>query len=589
MANSENRIGKGVLLFTLGLSIAAGLVGAHRRAWTCDDAFISFRYALNLTEGRGLVFNPGEYVEGFTNASWTLLSAAAIFAGLEPDTAANVMGLLCFAVLLGGVLLWGRSFLSQANHAGPVLSAAALAIHVHMMIFATSGLETMCFTMLATLGVLLVIRDYSRGSGDGAPRGRTGFALLALACLTRPDGLVFYAAAGLATLYLEFRAGRVASRPAAFLFRDLPRAHIWFLILVPALLIFRLWYFGSLVPNTFYAKSAYAGYWSQGLKYLGLYFQSYWLLALLPIALGARLLLKLRHNDRTAKASNPATIIATACVLLWLLYIMRVGGDFMFARFLIPITPLLYLLLENALRDLTASASNRARALHLIFWLLLLGTLLRYDPYQGRPLPRIADITEESKIYTPERFGRLRKLALELKPKLFDAEPVLAYVGAQAGLVYYWTPLVAIESETGLTDKFIAARELQERGPIGHEKNAPISYLRKRRTSLRMRPPPADRDRGFNRLRVKDMPADWEIVVFLPRVMDKLKGDPRFQFVDFRDYLDGYMRGRPSPETVRRDLEFFRAYYFDHVRDAKRLEQLNRLAGPASRSRPRAR
>jgi len=34
---------------------------------TVDDAFISFRYAHNLVQGHGLVFNPGERVEGYTN------------------------------------------------------------------------------------------------------------------------------------------------------------------------------------------------------------------------------------------------------------------------------------------------------------------------------------------------------------------------------------------------------------------------------------------------------------------------------------------------------------------------------------------
>lgn len=42
-----------------------------------DDAFIPFRYARNLAEGYGLVYNPGEFVEGFTNLLWTLLVAAA--------------------------------------------------------------------------------------------------------------------------------------------------------------------------------------------------------------------------------------------------------------------------------------------------------------------------------------------------------------------------------------------------------------------------------------------------------------------------------------------------------------------------------
>src|SRR5690606_33595760 len=38
-----------------------------------DDAFISFRYSQNLANGHGLVFNPGEKVEGYTNFLWTWL------------------------------------------------------------------------------------------------------------------------------------------------------------------------------------------------------------------------------------------------------------------------------------------------------------------------------------------------------------------------------------------------------------------------------------------------------------------------------------------------------------------------------------
>ena len=56
-------------------------------AWfLCDDAFISFRYVRNLLSGHGLVFNPGEYVEGYTNFLW-ILELAAIWGifGVRPE------------------------------------------------------------------------------------------------------------------------------------------------------------------------------------------------------------------------------------------------------------------------------------------------------------------------------------------------------------------------------------------------------------------------------------------------------------------------------------------------------------------------
>src|SRR4051812_9442686 len=50
-----------------------------------DDAMISMRYARNLAEGRGLVWNPGEQpVEGYTNFLWTLWMAVLHWCSARP-------------------------------------------------------------------------------------------------------------------------------------------------------------------------------------------------------------------------------------------------------------------------------------------------------------------------------------------------------------------------------------------------------------------------------------------------------------------------------------------------------------------------
>jgi len=56
------------------IALAYGLYQAATLAWCCDDAFISFRCAKNLIDGNGLVFNPGEYVEVYTNFLFQPLS-----------------------------------------------------------------------------------------------------------------------------------------------------------------------------------------------------------------------------------------------------------------------------------------------------------------------------------------------------------------------------------------------------------------------------------------------------------------------------------------------------------------------------------
>ena len=68
---------------TLTVAVAA-LYSAFDLRWVSDDAFISFRYAENLVQGLGLVFNEGERVEGFTNFSWTLVTALAMRVGVDP-------------------------------------------------------------------------------------------------------------------------------------------------------------------------------------------------------------------------------------------------------------------------------------------------------------------------------------------------------------------------------------------------------------------------------------------------------------------------------------------------------------------------
>lgn len=57
-------IGLGVLVFNL--------VNLYSVA---DDAYISFRYLDNWLNGLGLVYNPGERVEGYTNFLWIVLLA----------------------------------------------------------------------------------------------------------------------------------------------------------------------------------------------------------------------------------------------------------------------------------------------------------------------------------------------------------------------------------------------------------------------------------------------------------------------------------------------------------------------------------
>ena len=98
--------------------LATGLLRAVSLAWTCDDAWISFRYAMNFVSGTGLVFNPGERVEGYTNFLWVLMNAPAFPLAIPPETFANVMSLASFAGIV--LLLARRAWVRAGETGGPL-------------------------------------------------------------------------------------------------------------------------------------------------------------------------------------------------------------------------------------------------------------------------------------------------------------------------------------------------------------------------------------------------------------------------------------------------------------------------------------
>ena len=226
-----------------GLSLCCGLWYTLYQAWVCDDAFISYRYAQHFADGLGLVYNVGERVEGYSNFLWVVLLAVGMRFGFEPILFSQYLGVVFYVATLG--LLW---WTAVRSHSVP-LAAIGLALHGHVALFATCGLETSMFTFFVTAGlVVLVLGSLPRHFAVA------GLALI-LATMTRPDGAVFYACAGGIVLVLARRLQRwrlLLSFAAPFLLVYLPY-FVW-----------KWSYYGYPLPNTFYAKSASQPFVDQG-------------------------------------------------------------------------------------------------------------------------------------------------------------------------------------------------------------------------------------------------------------------------------------------------------------------------------------
>ena len=305
--------------------------------FTQDDAFISYRYVRNLVAGHGLVFNPGERVEGYTNFMWIILLAVFTRLGLDTILASKILGVTSGCIAL--VLLYKISRLvlqtqyvrtdgrasTKARGSEPQGSAASshwlfaaippaiLASNGAFAYWTISGLETACFIMAVLLSVYCYLS-----------RGRLMAVAAALATLLRPEGALVFAIIVVHSFLTKERS-----------FRNCLVQVLGFTLLVTPFLAFRISYYRDILPNPFYAKTGLSlEYVRAGVTYFWLFLKAYGLwggLLLAPLLLYRRL--------------RPMEKFILLFVYIYTAYVILVGGDVLRAhRFFLPILPLVYVL-----------------------------------------------------------------------------------------------------------------------------------------------------------------------------------------------------------------------------------------------------
>ncbi|MQA12451.1 MAG: hypothetical protein GEU98_28785 [Pseudonocardiaceae bacterium] len=327
------------LLLILGLSLAYQLLFDT----IAEDAFITFRYAANIAEGHGPVFNVGEPVEGYSNFL-LMVTLAGLRAGFGVDivVGARVLGVLCtLGCVLAAYFLVRR--LTSRPQAG-VLAAALTAAASSLAVYGPSGLETSLFAFLL-LGVLLAV-CYEHWVMAGL--------LVALAVMTRPDGLVVAAVIGLWLLLRAIRGAASWWKLTAFVLGALVLALPW--------TAWRVTFYGHLVPNTLAAKNGGEFDWQvqQGWEYVTSYVIAF--PALLALAVGGVVLLIRRRALLDPDAAAQLALLGALCATFGT-FVVLVGGDWMPAwRLLAPIGPLLASLAAAGLALVSIPDSSLLRA-----------------------------------------------------------------------------------------------------------------------------------------------------------------------------------------------------------------------------------
>lgn len=495
------------LLVSAVIAGVFALYGGWQRRWMSDDGLIVLRTVRNLLAGNGPVFNAGERVEANTSTLWQYLITAvawvtnarleyvALWLALLLTTVAAVVAVVASSRLWGGIV-------------------APFGVLIYFALppardFATSGLEWgLSLAWIAVWWALLVRWSGPHVASQSFTVGPAGY-LLAFWCglswLVRPE-LALYG--GVTGIVLLVATGGRWARIGGILLAALP---------VPAAYqIFRMGYYGLLTPHTAVAKSATGAQWGSGFGYAWDFLAPYALY--LPLVAVVGLAVWLGRN--TVGRKRVVMLLVYAVALMHILYVLRVGGDFMHGRmWLLPLFALLLPLMAVPLNKVTGAFValiavwatvvvvnvkpvdwNRfeTEALTIVdereFW----SNATHSQP--GHP-PLTADDYRSSKVITPfweeklaqaeeEDAAQLTLIRLSRDPELYSwlplprveeetdlqAHPTTLYL-INLGMTSMNAPLeVRVLDTVGLATPLAARMPRDPDGRIGHDKNLPIEW-----------------------------------------------------------------------------------------------------------------
>lgn len=484
------------------IPIACFVVAAWQHRLVAEDGFIYLRVAKQVVAGNGPVFNPGQRVEATTGVLWVyLLALGDLITPLRLEWVAVVLGIGLSAAgvvctLLGSRRLWPTPTQGLFVPFGAIAFVALMPAWV----FASTGLET--GLSFAWLGASL----WALAAWARTPEGRLATwqaALLGLGWLVRPELVLF--SGGFLVVVLAMTPPRGP--------RERIRIAVAFLAIPVLYQLFRMGYYGSLVPNTAIAKDGGSAIFERGWRYFADFTGPYWLwVPALALLLGGYTPLV-----RAARGQNRVRAVAAVFLVGGLLdagYIVWVGGDHTHARLLLPA-------FFAVCAPVAAIPWTRAHlpALIMVPWALVAVLALRPDQYDTKvplahgvamvPTSMFGDVTIDDwgwgtngplrQWYTGPAYYRAGNLVrpgvrtdLPLAPgtKL----PLGAFYGVGVSGYAMGTDFRILDLE-GLADPF-TAHLISTLPPMttfpGHTKPLPAPWLAARVTRAGARPDPQD-------------------------------------------------------------------------------------------------
>ena len=275
-------------------------------AWVGDDAQITFRQIWNLLNGAGITFNFEERVQSFTHPLWFMVLSVFAYFTRELFLTSILLNTV-FAMI--AVLVLFKIELNTFKDKLPLLSPIyALIFSWALCDYATSGLENALSYFLVSLLILLFSLQNWKSHLP------LMYSILALLVLNRFDYAILFLPVSLMLIPYAIKNGG--------LFRA-----VWpGTLILASWIVFATIYFGSPLPNTFFAKLN-AGYPSMEVLSRGLEYYSSLRADLVSVVIIAVAIVV------SIASFNNILLSLVAGQLAYLLYILLIGGDFMQGRF----------------------------------------------------------------------------------------------------------------------------------------------------------------------------------------------------------------------------------------------------------------
>ena len=439
-------------------ALAAFVVMLVRTAWVSDDTYITYRVIDNFLNGYGLTWNVDERVQAYTHPLWLFMNAAVM-----AFTREVYMTGIAVSIVVSLVALALFAFLVAVTPRAALLGMLALLFSHAFVDYSTSGLENPLTHLLLALFLIF----WFRTPHDLGRAYRLG-AVAALGFLTRADFILLVAPAFIVALLALPRRSAVKALLVA---------------LAPVLVweAFSLVYYGSLLPNTAYAKL------NTGIQRSELVRQGiYYLIDSLqrdPLTLVATVGAMVAALVAKRKEQIPIVVGMAAT----LFYVVWIGGDFMGGRFL---TATLF----TAIALLSQFRFDDRRAFAVVAaGVVLLGCVLaRPTIASGRNFgldrrTMYHGIADERAFYF-QQTGLLRadgKHGVDDHPKAVEGRSARSHnwsvqLGGMVGFLgYYSGPQAHILDGYALADPLLA--RLPERGitwMVGHfAREVPLGYM----------------------------------------------------------------------------------------------------------------